>query len=87
MIDFINIISKLNLLKNSSTHLSSIKNATSSEEFVVLLKAFEQEVDKLSVCLAESFNNDPDIMQLIFELKSAVIALRADNVETASPIS
>ncbi len=87
MINFINIISELNDLKKSSADLRSIRNATSAEEFVILLKKFEKEVDKLSLCLADTFNNDPDIMQVIFELKSAVIALRADNVETAGSIS
>lgn len=84
MINFIDIISELNALKNSSSELNKAKSHTSSDEFDVLLKKFEQEVDKLSLCLADSFNNDPDIMQIIFELKSAVIALRSDNVETAA---
>ena len=84
MINFIGIISELNDLKKSSVELHHIKDATSSDDFAVLLKKFEKEVDKLSVCLANTFDNDPDIMQIIFELKSVVIALRADNVETIS---
>lgn len=83
MINFINIISELNILKKASLELESVKATTSTDEFAVLLKKFEKEVDKLSICLAETFNNDPEIMQVIFELKSVVIALRGENVETA----
>jgi len=81
--NFINIISELNLLKKASVELESVKETTSKDEFAILLKKFEKEVDKLNIRLAEAFDNDPDIMQVIFELKSVVIALRGENVETA----
>jgi hypothetical protein len=80
--NFINIISELNILKKASIELESVKETTSKDEFAILLKKFEKEVDKLNVCLVEAFNNDPEIMQVIFELKSVVIALRGENVET-----
>jgi hypothetical protein len=80
--NFINIISELNILKKASVELESVKETTSKDEFAILLKKFEKEVDKLNICLAEAFDNDPDIMQVIFELKSVVIALRGENVET-----
>jgi len=78
MIDFIDIIIKLNKLKQTSLALEASRP---SDDFATLLSLFEIEVDRLNLCLARSFNNDPDIMQVIFELKSAVIALRGDNVE------
>ncbi len=47
----------------------------------------EQEVDRLAECLGEVFDNDPEVMQLLFEMRSVVIALRGSNVETAPLIS
>lgn len=83
-LNLIEIISNLHGLKKSSVELKRIKDATSSDDFAALLAKFEKEVDKLNACLADAFDKDPEIMQLLFELKSAVIALRAENVERVS---
>jgi hypothetical protein len=84
LFDFIETISNLHKLKQSSVELTKIKESVSSETFATLLAEFEKEVDKLSLCLADVFDNDAEIMQLIFELKSVTIQLRAENVERLS---
>lgn len=74
-------------LQKQSTHLRQLQEASSSSDFDKLLTDFEVEVDRLNALLISQFGDDPDIMQITFELKAAIIALKAGNVEMAPSIS
>ena len=83
MLDIIDTALKL---KETSENLRNMKDNSSSDEFSRLVKDFEIEVDRLNVALIDTFGDDSDIMQFTYELKSAVVALRNDNVESGPSI-
>lgn len=84
MLDIIDTALKL---KETSENLRNMKDNSSSDELSRLVKDFEIEVDRLNVALIDTFGDDSDIMQFTYELKSAVVALRDDNVESGASIS
>jgi hypothetical protein len=74
-------------LYKRSANLHHMRESSSTDEYTKLLAAFEVEVDGLNKILIDQFGEDPNVMQMTFELKSAVVALKADNVETAKSLS
>lgn len=79
--DFMDIIRSAQTLQEHSVKLRQMRESFSSDDFVQLLADFEVEVDKLNKLLINRFGEDPQIMQIAFELKAAIITLKANNVE------
>jgi hypothetical protein len=80
-------INNLVKLKETVEQLFSMRAKTSSEDFSKLVQQFEIEVDRLNDTLQEQFSSDSEVMQLVYEIKSAVVALRYENVERVPSIS
>jgi predicted Zn-dependent protease len=80
-------ISNLLKLKESASHIAKMREHSSSEDLSALVRDFEIEADRLNEKLIEEFGDDPEVVQITVELKSAVTALREDNVESDPSIS
>lgn len=83
----IEVIANALKLREASENLRKIKENSSSGDFSKLVKDFEVEVDMLNESLLETFGDCPDVTQIVYELKSAVVALRDGNVESDTSIS